>query len=105
MAPTGGGAAAASTPGPSALGVFAKVLLYTGLALVVGSVATGLWAFGGHVPATRILLPIAGTSAFVGTLLLVAVERATIGVPLSTLIRSSTGRPLIWLLQSQAHRN
>jgi len=98
VAPSAGGAAPPSNPAPTPLGVFAKVLLYAGLALVVGTAATGLWAFGGHVPARRTLLPVAGTAAFAGALSLVAAERATIGVGLSTLVRSSTGRPLIWLV-------
>jgi copper transport protein len=100
--PSTGQTAQATTPGPSALGVFAKVLLYLGLALMVGAAAAGLWAFGGHVPARRILLPVAGTSALVGALLFLAAERATIDVSFAVLLRSSTGQPLIWLVVGAA---
>lgn len=102
VAPSPGGAPAASTPAPSILAVLAKVLLYAGLALVVGAAATGLWAFGGYVPARRTLLPVAGEAAAAGALLFVVAERATIGVPYSVLLRSPTGRSLIWLVVGAA---
>jgi copper transport protein len=92
----------ATTPPPSPLSVIGKFLLYAGLALVVGAAATGLWAFGGHVPARRFLLSLAGAAAFVGTLLMVAAERATVSVSIGTLLGSQTGRPLIWMLAGGA---
>ncbi len=101
-APVTGGAASPSTPGPSGIGVFAKVLLYAGLALVVGAAVSGLWAFGGHVPARRIMLPIAGASALVGALAFAPAERAAIDVSFATLLRSPAGRPLIWLVVGAA---
>lgn len=97
QAPSAGTSATSGTPAPTPLSIAAKILLYAGLALALGTAATGLWAFAGHVPARHALLPAAGALTLAGALLLLAAERATIGVSLSTLLRSPTGRPLIWL--------
>jgi copper transport protein len=94
---TGTATSTTATPGPSPLSVIGKFLLYAGLVLVVGAVSTGLWAFGGHVPARRRLLPLAGVATFLGAVLLVVAERSSVGVSFAALFRSSTGKPLIWL--------
>ena len=98
QAPTGGSTtSSATTPAPSPLSVIGKFLFYAGLVLVVGAVATGLWAFGGHVPARRRLLAIAAAATIAGALAMVAAEKSAIGVSYGVLFHSSAGKPLIWL--------
>ena len=91
-------APASSTPRPSPLAVAGKVLLYAGLAVAVGASVTGLAAFGGNVPARRMLLPIAGTCAAVGAIAMTLAEARLLDVPIGDLLRSDTGRPYLWLL-------
>ena len=98
QAPTGGASTSTSTPSPSPLSVVGKFLFYAGLVLVVGAVATGLWAFGGHVPARRLLLPVAGVATLLGALAMMVAEKGAIGVEYAALFRSSAGKPLIWLV-------
>ncbi len=75
-----------------------RVLLYAGLALVVGTTATGLFAFEGYVPSRRRLLSFAGAVALLGSLVMTVAERATVGVPYGTLFRSTAGGPYLWLV-------
>jgi copper transport protein len=96
--PKPGGPAPPTTPPPSAASVVGKLLLYAGLALVVGTTATGLYAFGGHVPARRRLLTWAGATALLGAVVMTVAERSTVGVPYGQLLRSSAGRPYLWLV-------
>jgi copper transport protein len=98
VAPTTTGPAAATTPSPSPLSVAGKLLLYAGLSLAVGAVATALFAFGGHVPARRRILTIAGASTLVGAIMMVVAERSTVGVSFSTLFHARAGKPFLWLL-------
>lgn len=96
-APVTTGTAAGSSPSPSPFGVTGKGLLYAGLSLAVGAVATALLAFGGHVPSRRWLLPLAGALTLVGAVAMTVVERSTIGVGWSTLLRSRAGHAYVWL--------
>jgi copper transport protein len=91
-------AATPATPSPSTLSVIAKTLLYAGLSLAVGAVATALLAFGGHVPSRRVILPAAGVMTLLGAILMTVAERSTIAVGLSTLLRSRAGHAYIWLM-------
>ena len=89
---------ASSTPRPSPLAVAGKVLLYAGLAVAVGATVTGLFAFGGHVPARRMLLPLAGASAVLGAISMTLAEARLLDVSISDLLGSDTGRSYLWLL-------
>ena len=86
------------SPPPSPLAVAAKVLLYAGLAVLVGSVAVALLAFGGLVPARRALFTTAGGLALSGAALMFVAETETVGVSIGKLIGSPTGAPFVWLL-------
>jgi copper transport protein len=97
-APKAGGAAPPTTPPPSPASVAGKLLLYAGLALAVGATATGLYAFGGYVPARRRLLTWAGSLTLVGAVVMTVAERSTVAVPYAQLLRSSAGRPYLWLV-------
>ena len=89
---------ASSTPRPSPLAVAGKVLLYAGLAVAVGATVTGLATFGGHVPARRMLLPIAGACAILGAISMTLAEAQLLDVSISDLLGSDTGRSYLWLL-------
>lgn len=93
--PPGGEAA---TPSPSPLGVAGKTLLYAGLVLAVGTAAAGLWAFGGVVPARRVLLPAAGVAAVVGAGAMTIAEAGVVGASIGDLLASAAGRSYVWLL-------
>lgn len=93
---------APSTPSPSPLAVAGKVLLYAGLAVTVGATATGLFAFGGVVPARRALLPLAGASAFVGAVAMTIAEADVVGASVGELLSSAAGRSYAWLLATTA---
>jgi len=86
------------TPSPSALAVVGKALLYAGLALAVGATSTALFAFGGVVPARRVLLPAAGLAAVAGAVAMTIAEADLIGVSIGDLLASASGRSYIWLL-------
>jgi copper transport protein len=91
-------APASSTPRPSPLAVAGKVLLYAGLAVAVGATVTGLVAFGGSVPARRLLLPIAGACAVLGAISMTLAEARLLDVSIGDLLASDTGRSYLWLL-------
>ncbi len=91
-------APASTTPPPSPLAVLGKVLLYAGLAVAVGATVTGLVAFGGIVPARRLLLPIAGACAGLGAIAMTFAEGWLLDVSIGDLLRSDTGRSYLWLL-------
>ncbi|MGZ8582601.1 MAG: copper resistance CopC/CopD family protein [Actinomycetota bacterium] len=94
--------AAPSTPSPSPLAVAGKVLLYAGLALAAGAAATGLVAFAGTGPARRLLLPLAGASAFVGAVAMTLAEADVVGASVGDLLSSAAGRSYVWLLGTTA---
>ncbi len=89
---------AASTPGPSALSVIGKLLLYSGLTLTLGAAVTGLWAFGGEVPSRRVLLTASGLASVAGASLMLIAERSAVGVPLGKLLSSEAGHQYEWLV-------
>ena len=95
-------AAAPPTPGPSPLAIAGKVLLYVGLALAVGAVVTGLFAFGGVVPTRRLLLPVAGASAFAGAIVMTIAEADVVGASVGDILTSAAGRSYIWLIATAA---
>jgi copper transport protein len=90
-----------ATPSPSPL-VLGKALLYAGLALAVGAATTGLFAFGGVVPARRLLLPSAGVAALVGALAMTVAEAGVVEASIGELLSSSAGRSYVWLLATSA---
>jgi len=87
-----------TTPRPSPLSVGGKILLYAGLSLLIGAAATGIGAFGGHVPARRVLLASAGGVPLVGAVAMLLAERATVGVSMCDLLSSTAGHAYIWLV-------
>ena len=93
---------APSTPSPSPLAVAGKVLLYAGLAVAVGTTASGVVAFGGVVPARRVLLPLAGASALVGAVAMTIAEADVVGASVGDLLSSAAGRSYVWLLGTTA---
>ncbi len=94
--------AAPPTPGPSPLAVAAKVLLYAGLALSVGTAVSGLAAFGGVVPSRRLLLPLAGAAALVGAAVMTIAEAGVVDASVGDLLASASGRSYVWLLATAA---
>jgi copper transport protein len=95
-------ASAPSTPAPSPLAVAGKVLLYAGLAVSIGATATGLMAFNGVVPARRVLLPLASTSALGGAVAMTIAEADVVGATIGDLLSSAAGRSYAWLLGTTA---
>ena len=93
---------APSTPSPSPLAVAGKVLLYAGLAVAVGTTASGVVAFDGVVPARRVLLPLAGASALVGAVAMTIAEADVVGASVGDLLSSAAGRSYVWLLGTTA---
>jgi copper transport protein len=91
-------AIAVPTPGPSVLSVIGKLLLYSGLTLMLGAAVTGLWAFGGEVPSRQVILIASGLAAVAGASLMLLAERATVGVSLSKLLSSQAGHQYEWLV-------
>ena len=91
-ATSGGGARTPTTPSPSALAVTARWLFYWGLALLLGGAVAGGLLFGWSLPrGGRALAAGAWGAAAAGVILMTAAERATIGLPLGTLLSSRTG--------------
>jgi copper transport protein len=70
---------------------------YWGLALLVGAAATGLLVFGGRLPGRpALLLPLALAAAAGGLVAMTASAQSEAGVPLATMLGSTTGRWLLW---------
>ena len=90
--------AADEIAGPSAGGVAAKSALYAGLFLLVAVAGIGLGAFGGRPRSIHLVAMVAAVLALTGAIGLLLTEQRAIGVPLGELLRSATGRPLLWLL-------
>jgi copper transport protein len=85
-------------PWPSALSVIGKILLYVGLALIFGAAVVGMGAFGGEVPARRLLLPLASVSALIGSVLMLFAEARSVGAGLDVIVRSDAGGPFLRLI-------
>ncbi|MGH2594352.1 MAG: copper resistance CopC/CopD family protein [Actinomycetota bacterium] len=90
------------SPSPSVASVAGKMLLYIGLVMLFAAGAMGLTAFGGHIPARRVVLALAWLSAAIGAVVMLTAERAMIGVSLHDLLSSGTGRDYIRLLVAVA---
>lgn len=84
--------------GPSASGVAAKSTLYAGLFLLVAVAGIGLGAFGGRPRSLRVVAMVAAVLALAGAIGLLVTEQRAVGVPLSELLASATGRPLLGLV-------
>ena len=88
-----------ATPGPgnrSVLGVGGRLLIYGGLAVLVGGSWIGLFAFGQRRRAVIVLLAVAWVVAAVGVLALAEGQRATAGAPLGEFLRAPLGRSVLW---------
>jgi copper transport protein len=70
---------------------------YWGLTLLVGAAATGLLVFGGRLPGRpALLLALALAAAAGGLVAMSASAQSEAGVPLATMLGSTTGRWLLW---------
>lgn len=87
-----------TTPPPSAASVASRLCLYVGLTMLFATSVVGLLAFGGNVPARRPVLLIGSAVAAVGAVGMLLSERTALGVSMSDLLSSSTGRDFLWLL-------
>jgi copper transport protein len=93
---TKSGGTGPSSPAPSPLSVAARWFFYWGLALLLGGAVACALLFGWTVPrGGRTLFAAAWVAAGVGVVLMTAAERATIGLPLGTLLSSTTGHQLV----------
>ena len=98
--PPGGGTG--ETPSPSPLSVAGKWSLYAGLSLLLAAGTTGIVAFGGVLPRRRPILLAASALAAGGVVAMIVAERSAVGVPLGSLLSSSTGHRLEWLAAAVA---
>jgi copper transport protein len=96
-APPTGSEAVPSTPSPSPLAAAGRWGLYAGLALLVGAGAVSLYVFRGEVPKSS-LVAASWVLASGGLAAVVVAERSTVGVSFGQLLRSATGRELLWQL-------
>jgi copper transport protein len=87
----------ATTPPPSPTAVVGRLLLYAGLAILIGAAVVGILAFAGTVPGRRPLLLGASAALAAGTLLTVLAETSTVGVGVVELFGTKAGRPYAWL--------
>jgi copper transport protein len=96
VGPPRGGPSAPTTPSPTALAVAARWLFYWGLALLLGGAVAGPLLFGSSLPSGgRRLLGGAWAAAGAGVILMTVAERSTVGLPLGTLLSSTTGHQLM----------
>jgi copper transport protein len=86
-----------TTPPPSPAAVAGRLLLYAGIAILIGAAVVGIVAFGGMVPRRRPLLLGASAALTAGTLLTVLAEASTVGVGVVELFGAKAGRPYAWL--------
>lgn len=87
----------AESSAPSALAVAGRWGLYVGVALLFGGAITGLLVFGPRSLARPWLLASAWALAGVGVVAMTLGERADVGVPLGTLLRSDSGGAFVRL--------
>ena len=84
-------------PALAPMAVAGRWAWYWGLTLLVGAAATGLLVFGGRLPGRpALLLPLALAAAAGGLVAMTASAQSEAGVPLATMIGSTTGRWLLW---------
>lgn len=84
------------TPLPTPAAVATKVMLYAGIALLIGAAVVGTWVLRA-LPAGRQVLAWGAALTFAGSAGTLLAERDILGVSLGDLLRSSTGRPFAWL--------
>jgi copper transport protein len=96
VAPVASGTEARS-PSPTAAGVAGRWALYVGLALLFGCAVAGLLAFGPRALVQPRLLAAAWGLGAAGVIAMTLDERATVGVPLGTLLESDSGGALVRL--------
>ncbi|HEY7478710.1 MAG TPA: CopD family protein, partial [Actinomycetota bacterium] len=94
---TGGGGDQGSPP-PSPLSVWAKTELYAGVMLLLAVGVVGLGRFRGRPSSLPVVAAIGAMLATLGAVLLLIAEQRSLGVSMSDLVRSDTGRPYLWLL-------
>lgn len=87
----------AETPTPTALAVMGRWALYVGVAVTFGGAITGLLVFGPGSLARPWLLASAVALTAVGVVVMTLEERAAVGVPLGTLLRSDSGGAFVRL--------
>jgi copper transport protein len=90
-----GSTAPPSTPSPTPLAAAGRWGLYAGLALMVGAGAVSVLVFGRKVPAP-VPVATAWVVGFAGLVAMTVAERSTVGVSFAQLLRSATGRELVW---------
>ena len=98
VAPSSGGgttAVAPTTPPPPPLGVIGRWLFYWGLAALLGSASFGTIVRRGLPERARALLAVAWLACGAGVIAMTLAERSVIGVSLSGLLTSNTGREFI----------
>ena len=98
VASLGEGAQAAAPPHtvrPTAPSVAARWTIYWSLALLLGGASTGVLALGGRLPGRRWTLGAAWALGMAGFVSLAAVEAASVGVPIATLLGSPAGARLL----------
>jgi copper transport protein len=95
--PPAGPDSEAETPPPTALSVAGRWGLYAGLAVLFGAGLAGLLAFGVRAVARPRVLGAAWLAAAVGVVAMTLQERASVGVPLGTLLSSDTGAKFVRL--------
>ncbi|MGH2590719.1 MAG: copper resistance protein CopC [Actinomycetota bacterium] len=96
VSPLGPGTAP-ETPPPNVASVAGRWGIYAGLAVLFGAAIAGLLAFGVGAVARPWLLGLAWTVAAVGVAVITLEERASVGVPLGTLLSSDTGGKFVRL--------
>ncbi len=87
----------AETPPPTPMSVGGRWALYVGLVILFAAGVGGLFAFGPEVATRAWVLAGAWALAVAGVLLMIAAERASVGVSLGTLLGSDTGAGLLRL--------
>jgi copper transport protein len=90
-----GSAAPPSTPSPTPLAATGRWGLYSSLALLVGAGAVSLLVFERKVP-MPMLVATAWVVGLAGLVVMTVAERSTVGVSFGQLLRSATGRELVW---------
>jgi copper transport protein len=83
---------------PTFASIAAKSALYAGLFLLVASAGIGLGTFRGRPRSVAVVAMIGAVLALAGALGFVVTEQQAVGVPMSDLLASATGRPLLWLV-------
>ena len=93
----GPGSDAGRAPGPSALSIAGRWTLYAGLVVLLGAGLGGLLAFGVTAVARPWVLAFAWSSAAFGAVAITLAERASVQVPLGTLLSSDAGGAFVRL--------